>query len=202
MAEGAELIPTPQELDHAKFSNETEKNACVAVFASIKIAMELTEAGVKVNGQPMIVGLTSWHNFLKSTGGHETAWDPQLGMVEENVVFTSTRDGWGKYGTYPYGSLTKFSKPIVKGIAEEGRRYISISGNNEGMSDFEDRALPSGAVEVRLFETGDIKMLDELGGEERDPKQGELDELYDVFGAVYSSLKAIVPEDKTSRKST
>lgn len=197
MTEGAEMIPIPQELESTKFANETEKKACVAVFASIKMAMELTEAGVEVNGQPMIVGLTSWHEFLNSTGGHEKAWDLQLGMVRKNVVFTSTRDGWGKYGTYPHGSLTKFNKPLVRGIAEEGKRYISIVGNKEGMSDFEDKALPSGVEEVRLFETGNIKMLDELNKEERDPKSTELDELYEIFGAVYSSLKAITPKLKT-----
>lgn len=200
MGEGGELIPLPQVFKDVQFTGEAEKKACVAVFPSIKRAMELTEAGVQINGQPMIVGLTNWHEFLDFTGGPETAWDPQLGIIHENVVFASTRDGWGKYGTYPYGSLTKHDKPIVKGIMENDRRYISVSGNNEGMSDFQSRALPSGAVEVRLFETDDIKILDGLDKEEREPRQDELDELYEIFGAVYSSLKAIVPKDNSTKK--
>lgn len=199
MDEGKELIPLPPELAEVQFPSEAERKSCVAVFASIQRAMELTEAGVKVNGQSMIVGLISWHDFLRSTGEHETVWDSQLGMIEENVVFTSTRDGWSKYGTYPYGSLTKHDKPTVKGIVEDDTRYISVTGNHEGGSDFDGKALPSGAVEVRLFETGDIKVLDGLG-EEREPKQKELEELYEIFSAVYSSLKVIHPKDTPTKK--
>jgi len=187
MGEGGELIPLPQVFEDVQFSSEAEKKACVAVFASIKRAMELTKEGVKVNGQPMIVGLINWHDFLKSTGGHKIAWDPQLGMIEENEVFKTTRDGWSKVGTRLPGSVTRLDKPAVVGVANENTRYISITGNLAGY-EFDSRALPSGADEVRLFNNGDIKVIDKLMEKEREPKQAELEELYEIFRDIYSSL--------------
>lgn len=199
MGEGEKLIPLPQEFKDVQFSNETKEKACVAVFASIKRAMELTEAGVKVNGQPMIVGLTDWHKFLEATGGHEIAWDPQLGMVQENEVFKTTRDGWSQSGTHHLGSVTRHGRPSVKGVAKDNTRYISIIGNSAGR-EFDDQALPSGAAEVRIFESGDIKVLDKLGEKEREPEQAEVEEVCEIFSEIYSKLKGIIPEDKSTKK--
>ena len=188
-----ELVPMPPQIKEAEFANELEGHAFAAVLGSIQKAMELTEGGVRINGQPMITGLTIWHKFLDMTGGHETVRSPQLGMISEDDVFTTTRDGWAKFSTFPYGDATQHGLPKVKGVGEAGKRHIVIEPNNSS-SEFRHAALPSGALQVHLYETGEIRIMDEWGSDERPASDNELNEIFEIFSAIYMKLRSIKPK--------
>jgi len=181
------IIPSEEELETQE---KLEKEVCAITFMSIQKACELTEKGVNKDN-PMIVGLTKWHDFLYATGGHKTVFSPQTGFITEDIVFTTTRDGWTKLGTDPFGTYTLKTKPKIAGkVDEKNRRYITVLPNSEGGSPFDDSALPSGTFQVKLFETGDITVKDR-GEAERKPTKAELKELKDIFTAIYMHLDTI-----------
>ena len=182
-------IPSP--LDNSEIPTlEEKKKVCAVTFSAIQTALDLTEAGVTINRQPMIKRFGDWHKFLETTGGHKDAWDPQYGFIKEGTIFTTTTDGWCHSGTRPLGTYTQHEKPKVSGVIENGRKFILFERNGIAGA-FNSSALPSGAAEVRMFEDGDIKVRDRGVKEEREPTHEELDEIWDIFEPIDSHLKMI-----------
>jgi hypothetical protein len=187
MLDNNEITSAPSQMVEVKSENELEKRACAVVIGSIQKAMRLTDKGVLINKQPMIRGLTSWHKFIDTTGGHEAIFDPQLGVISNDVIFTTTRDGWAKLNTYPYGTLTQNGLPSVTGYEKEGKRYIAIEKNDSG-GEFEYYALQSGAIQVRLYNTGEIKIIDDWKNGERSACVEELNEIIEIFSGIGEKL--------------